>query len=125
MEATVILHSSLIIPYIDDIFYEIGLSLTSMRSHPRRRSHICHPIAICLSVWLYTIQRYYSLSVTNRHTLLILGDVGKFLGIQFHYNMTFILGSLFVISFQLIHLWNCYNHVQTSYMKLFQVNILQ
>ena len=80
------------IPSVDDLLYEIGLCLTSVRDEPKRKA-ISDPKLITIVLWLYLIARIASLLIpeSNEFGLLLVGDVGRYMGIKLYFNVLLIL----------------------------------
>ena len=101
----------------DDILYEIGLSLRSVRVHPKRRLHN-KPLIVFTLIALLITTRTASIITTEEdiQTLLYVGDVGHFFDLKLHYNIGWILASIQCLSFQLIHYLNHRNGIQNKFI---------
>ena len=101
----------------DDILYEIGLCLTSVRDPPERQLHN-NPLIVFTLITLFMIGRTLSIITPDDdiQTLLITGDVGHFFGLKLHYNMIFIFGSILCLVFQLIHYLNHRNSIKNKFI---------
>ena len=85
----------------EDILYERGFSLTSVRDRPKRRLHN-NPLIVAVITGMFLIMKIISIITPEDdiQTLLLFGDVGHFFGIKLHYNMVFIFASIMELSFQ-------------------------
>src|SRR5690242_10053896 len=95
------------IPSVDDLLYEIGLCLTSVRERPKRRA-IDSPIVIAIVCLLYFIDRIASIYLNDfeHGWLLAVGDVGHYLDLKTHINIIFIFYALMSITSQLVYYYN-------------------
>ena len=87
-----VIPEDLVIPSADDLLYEIGLCLTSVRERPKRRA-IDNPIVIAILLNLYLIQRIAAIIIdeSNHKMMLFVGDFGRYLGIKYQWNLLLIL----------------------------------
>ena len=101
----------------EDILYEIGLCLTSVRDPHKRQLHN-NPLIIFTLITLFMIGRTLSIITPEDdiQTLLFIGDVGHFFGLKLHYNVIFILASILCLVFQLIHYLNHRNGIQNKFI---------
>ena len=80
---------------LEDILYEIGISLTSVRDRPKRPLYN-NPLIVFLLTVLFLIGRTLSVITPedDTQTLNFIGDVGHFFGLKLHFNMIFIIASI-------------------------------
>src|ERR1700741_3368342 len=66
---------------VDDILYRIGLCFTSVRDRPKRHI-IDHPFLVFTIISIFLIMRLITVMLSNEEDrlMIILGDVGYFLG---------------------------------------------
>ena len=88
----IVLPGDVVIPSVDDLLYEIGLCLTSVRERPKR-SVINKPINIWIFSVLYIITKISAICIPDneRGILLILGEIGRYIGLKMHINMFLVL----------------------------------
>ena len=98
-----VLPRDVVIPSVDDLLYEIGLCLTSVRERPKRRA-IDNPIVIAMFSWLYLIQRIITIFVSDHAYLVILCDVGHYLGFKTLFNFSLINAGFMTIKTIIIKL---------------------
>ena len=112
----------MIAPNVDDILYRIGLCMTSVVERPIRLA-LDHPFCAFIITLLYLIQRLItcSLSDDNHMVFITLGSTGYLLGIRQHYDMFFILCSIFVLCSQLIYYYNYKKSITPTFLRLFQM----
>ena len=112
----------MIVPYVDDILYRIGLCMTSMRERPIRRP-LDHPFCafIVCTIFLVTKVITCSLSDDNRTIFLLLGSIEYLIGIRQHLDMFYILCSILGICSQLIYYYNYKMGITPTFLRLFQM----
>ena len=73
-----VIPKELVITSVDDLLYEIGLCLTSVRERHKRKV-INNPIVISIFNSIYLIERIISLIIPEsyRNILLIVGEFGR------------------------------------------------
>ena len=115
-----VLPEEVVISSVDDLLYEIGLCLTSVRERPKRRA-IDSPVVIAVFNLVYLIQRITSITFECNHDqLLYLGDFGHYLGSK-HYNLMLIVGGLIVMTSQLNYYYNYKRGIKPTFVRVFQM----
>src|SRR5690242_17889377 len=94
-----VLPGDVVIPSVDDLLYEIGLCLTSVRERPKRRA-IDSPIVIAIVCSIFLVQRIASIFIDDHDYLVILGDFGHYLNFKILLNILFIIISLMALTSQ-------------------------
>src|SRR5690242_337410 len=117
-----VLPGDVVIPSVDDLLYEIGLCLTSVRERPKRRA-IDSPIVIAIVCWLYLFLRIASILIReDDHVwLMIMGEVGHYVGLKNHINIAFIIAVLMTITIQLIYYYNYKRGIKPTFVRVFQM----
>ena len=107
---------------MDDLLYEIGLCLTSVRERPKRRA-IDSPIVITIVSTLYLVFRIASIFIEdNWHGwLLIVGDIGNYINLKDHFNSVMILSMFITIISQLIYYYNYKRGIKPTFVRVFQM----
>src|ERR1700761_4441760 len=106
---------------VDDILYEIGLCLQSVRERHKRRA-INNPVFTAIVLVLFIIQRLISIALPeDDRRLLYTGDVGHYYGLKFHINFSFGLISVLCLLCQLIFVYNSKRGIYPTFVRVFQV----
>ena len=107
---------------IEDIFYEIGFSLSSVKHRPQR-SLIHNPLLICLIVTIQLLERIGVLYAkdSDQLTLQILGDIGAYFGIRIHLSLLISLLCLMVLLIQATYLMNFVQKSRPVHLALLQM----
>ena len=102
-----VLPKEVVISSVDDLLYEIGLCLTSVRERPKRRA-INSPVVIAVFCGIYLCERIASIIIDESHHgyLLLLGDYGRFMKLKTHLNLILII----LISISMTSQLNYYNN---------------
>ena len=90
---------------IDDILYETGLFLTSVKERPALRI-MDNPWKILVINLIYLCQRTACILVADKQSLTLLGEVGRYYGARVHTCLLQILICLMGLSCQLIVFFN-------------------
>ena len=122
IKANTVLPRELVTLSVDDLLYEIGLCLTSVRERPKRRA-IDSPIVIAIVCWLYMVLRIASILIDNNEHgwLLLVGSFGHYIGLKYHFNVFLIFGILLIITSQLIYYYNYKRGIKPTFVRVFQV----
>ena len=94
-----------IIQIEDDLLYEIGLCLTSVRERPKR-SASNNPLLIAIVCSVYAIERIASMFVTDGHYLMYLSDFCHYIDFKIHGNLILLICTLICLSSQLNYYYN-------------------
>ena len=105
---------------VDEHLYRIGLCLTPNR-HNTRRSLIFNPILITTFTTIFLILRIGSIFTDNRWFLLLMGDIGQFIGMRIYLNLAFVMACLFILSSQLIYYYNNNLYIRPTFLTLFHM----
>ena len=122
IDTNLVIPRHLVIPSVDDLLYEIGLCLTSVRERPKRRA-IDSPIVIAIVCSLYLVLRIASILIDdNAHGwLLVVGDMGRYIGLKYHFNLMAILGNIMVIMSQSVYYYNYKRGIKPTFVRVFQM----
>ena len=117
------LPSDMVIEGVDDILYDIGLSLTSIRELQKKRMLIHNPrMLLTINIFIF-VNRLASLLIddSNEFILKLLGESGMYYGIK--NNLATIACLLIII--MLFSQWVYYNNykhgIEPSFLKVFQI----
>ena len=112
----------LVIKDCDELLYEIGLCLTSLRERPKRWP-INNPVFIAIITSIHLTERVVSLLVpeSERQILLLVGETGRYFDLKVQWNLFFILGSMIGISSQTLYYYNHRNGIEPTFLRVFQV----
>ena len=118
-----VLPPHLVIPSAEDLLYDIGLCLTSVKEVPKQRNLLSRPIVIWIIQWIFFFQRLASIWIgeDNRQALLIFGDVGGYMGLKTKINVLIINGISIVISSQLNYYYNYKRGNNPTFLRVFQM----
>ena len=95
--------SKLAIKGFDNLLYEIGLCPTSVIERPKPRKLLNNPGVICIILWIQFIERFLSIVVEEPSYLLLLGDIGRYYGIKFYWNILNCFSIAIPISSQILY----------------------
>ena len=87
---------------MENILYEIGLSLDSTKSNPVNRFLLNNPIFIFINAVLYLLFSIITLLTNDINVLIIIGDVGHILHFKVHLAIIKIICSSIIIAYQVI-----------------------
>ena len=118
-----VLPPHLVIPSAEDLLYDIGLCLTSVKEEPKPRKLLSRPKVIWIIEWIFFFQRFFSILIgqENRQALLILGDVGGYLGLKTNWNVLIIIAISIVISSQLNYYYNYKRGNNPTFLRVFRM----
>ena len=105
---------------VDDLLYEIGLCLTSVRERPKRRA-IDNPIVIAIFCSIYLFARICCIFTDHRYYLHLLGDSTHYFGAKIHFNIFIILPLLFILSSQMNYYYNYKRGIKPTFVRVFQM----
>ena len=109
---------------MDDLLYDIGLSLTSTIDVPNKRTLIHNPFFIFSFSCLFLVQKLLSLFLTKKTYLLVIcGDVAFYYGtdIKLVINIAVCLCVTIIISSQLIYFFNHKVGTKPTFLKVFRM----
>ena len=112
----------LVIKDCDELLYEIGLCLTSLRERPKRWP-INNPVFIAIITSIYLSERVVSILVpeSERQILLLVGETGRYFNLKVQWNLYFILGSMIGLSSQTLYYYNHRKGIKPTFLRVFQV----
>ena len=91
----------LVIRSADDLLYSIGLCLQSVKEQPKRKS-IYNPKLIAFVFSLHLLLRIASILLPeDSQWLPLIGELGRYFGMKFHFNLYMCLVNAFMIASQL------------------------
>ena len=112
----------LVVKDVDDSLYRIGLCLSSVKEEPKRLS-IDNPMFAFIITFLFMIEKVVTccLSDDNELVFRMLGSTGYFLSLRFHFDLHFMMCSLFTLVSQLIYFYNHKQRVDPTFLRLFRM----
>ena len=112
----------LVIKDCDELLYEIGLCLTSLRERPKRWP-INNPVFIAIINSIYLSERVVSILVpeSERQILLLVGEIGLYFDIKVQWNLFLILASMIGLSSQTLYYYNYRKGIKPTFLRVFQV----
>jgi len=117
-----VLPEELVIPSVDDLLYEIGLCLTSVRERPKRRA-IDSPIVIAIVSIIMLITRIINIFNVNNNPIIfvLMGDVGRYFSMALHWNCSLFLANLMAFTSQLVYYYNYKRGIKPTFVRVFQM----
>ena len=112
----------LVIKDCDELLYEIGLCLTSLRERPKRWK-INNPEFIAIINFIFLSERIVSILVpgSERQILLLVGETGRYFNLKVQWNLFFILCSMIGLSIQSVYYYNHRKGIKPTFLRVFQV----
>ena len=112
----------LVIKDCDELLYEIGLCLTSLRERPKRWP-INNPVFIAIITSSYLFERVVSILVpeSERQILLLVGETGRYFDIKVQWNVFLIIASMIGLSSQTLYYYNHKKGIKPTFLRVFQV----
>ena len=118
-----LLPSDMVIEGVDDIIYDIGLSLTSVRELQKKRMFIHNPrILLTINIFML-VNRLSSLLIddSNEFILKLLGEAGQYYGMKNNHSTIACLATIIMLFSQWVY-YNNYKHgIEPSFLKVFQM----
>ena len=108
---------------VDDILYDIGLSLTSFREDHKKRKFFHNPeliLVINLIYLTFGLVKFY-LKSRNELASFALFDVDYFLGLNHKAKTCQIIMSITLLFTQSVYYYNYRRGIKTSFLRLFQI----
>ena len=108
---------------IDDILYDIGLSLDSNRAEAKKRTIIHKPLIItATAVWM-TVTKALVVYLGDRSPLFVkmVGSPGNMFGIKIHVHLALMSLSIITLTSQSIYYFNHKTGVKQTFVRIFQV----
>ena len=120
---TKIIPTEIIIERVDDILYDIGLSVTSTSNKKTPRKLIYHPLVVLSIISLVGIQNVIAIFIDQDHHMLLnlVGSPGDFYGVKIHTNWFIVQFTIISIFSQLIYYYNHVNGVEKTFIKIFHM----
>lgn len=107
---------------IDDILYDIGLSVKPFSDENRKRSLSNDPKVVFISLVLYSILKICCLIVDERNPhSKYLCDFSPLIGFKFHWNLSTLVFTVSVLWLQIIYYVNHIRGIEPTFLRLFQV----
>lgn len=107
---------------IDELLFDIGLSIKPFSDEHRKRSLIYNPILIFISLVLFLILKFCCLTVDDNNPYSIyLFDFSKFFGFKYHFNLSVIVFTLSAIWLEINYYVNHKRGVKRTFIKVFQM----
>ena len=118
-----VLPPNLVIQSAEDLLYDIGLCLTSVKRKPKERELLSTPIVIWIIQWVYLFVRLASILTDhdNKQLTLLLGDVGEYIGLTIHWDIILIFGIIITILSQLNFYFNYKQGNEPTFLRVFQM----
>ena len=119
-----LLPSDIVIEGVDDIIFDIGLSLTSVRDHQKKKKKFIHQPQMLLTINIFMlVNRLASLLIDdfNEFILKLLGEAGQYYGIKNNHSTIACLATIIMLFSQWVY-YNNYKHgIEPSFLKVFQM----
>ena len=118
-----LLPSDMVIEGVDDILYDIGLSLTSVRENQKKRMFIYNPrLLFAINIFiLVTKLACLFIDDSNEFVLKLLGEGGQYYGIKNNVCSIICLATIIMLFSQWVY-YNNYKHgIEPSFLKVFQM----
>jgi len=111
-----------IIDSVEDILYKVGLQIRSL-SGSRYRKWFYSPKIVFTFLSLHLLKDFVILlSEDNERTKQqVLGDVGNYFGIRFHFTSAKILTVFIALNSQLYYYWNHKRGIEPTFLNIFRV----
>ena len=111
----------LVIRSADDLLYSIGLCLQSVKERPKRKA-LYNPKLIafvsCLHLWL----RIASILLPeDSQWLPLIGEMGRYFGMKFHFNLYICLINAFMIASQLNFFYAYKRGMSPTFVRVFRM----
>ena len=119
-----LLRDNMVLNSIDDILYDIGLSLTSVSKEPKPRKLLNKPIFISTLNSVFLLIRIAIACVSNEkdQLLKILGDFTHMYGkLKQNFNLIFIFFTTFVLYSQWVYYLNHKRGTKPTFLKVFHM----
>ena len=122
LKPTCLIPPELVIKDCDELLYEIGLCLTSLRERPKRWP-INNPVFIAIITSIYLSERVASILVpeSDRQMLLLVGETGRYFDIKVQWNLILMLTSMIGLSSQTLYYYNHRKGIKPTFLRVFQV----
>ena len=118
-----LLPSDMVVERVDDILYDIGLSLTSVRELQKKRKFIHNPLLLLIVNTFMLVNKVACLFIddSNEIVLKMLGEPGHNFGIKNAYCTMCILVTIIMLFSQWVY-YNNYKHgIEPSFLKVFRM----
>jgi hypothetical protein len=103
--------------------YRIGLSLFSYGFGIRNRFH--NPFFISFIFCVQILKSIIDILMKeDKYRLLLIGDFAYFLNSRYFINSSIIFWGILALISQSLHYWKYYKNESTSYLKPFEMNVL-
>ena len=111
----------LVIRSADDLLYSIGLCLQSVTERPKRKA-IYNPKVIAFILWLHLMLRIVSIwSPEDSRWLPLIGEMGRYFGMKFHFNLYMCLINAFMIASQLNFFYAHKRGMSPTFVRVFRM----
>src|SRR5882762_5437761 len=120
-DPTKIISKEFIIPSVDDILYKIGLQIRSVSGSRYRKWHKS-PIIVFTFLSLILLKDFVILLSEDNETTKqqVLGDVGNYFGIRYHWTAIQMLFTLIAFNSQLYYYWNHKRGIVPTFLNIFR-----
>ena len=108
---------------VDDILYDIGLSVNSCRDEPKKRRLIYHPLFILAILIIHVIQVVISLylKTTNELAYFALLDFDYFIGLEHRVKINKLISIATILFSQCVYYYNHKRGIEPSFFRIFQM----
>ena len=115
-------YQEMVIPSVDDLLYEIGLCLTSVRERPKRR-RINNPIVITIISIIFMTAKLVNSYLDDNQTDIgvLLCDIGRYFGMTHHWNLGCFCTGLIVVTSQMNYYYNYKRGIKPTFVRVFQM----
>ena len=114
---------NLVIQSAEDLLYDIGLCLSSVKRMPKQRKLLSTPIVIWIIQWTYLFVRLAAILTdhNNKQLTLLLGYIGEYMGLTIHLDIIIIFGIIITILSQLNYYYNYKRGNDPTFLRVFQM----
>ena len=116
------LPKNLVVKDVDDVLYRIGLSLISVKEHPKRWL-IDNPMIVFVINSIFLMEKVVTCCLSEDHEQVfrMLASSGHFLSIRRCFDLHFLLDALLILFSQLIYYYNHKRRVCPTFLRLFSM----
>ena len=118
-----LLPSDMVIEGVDDILFDIGLSLTSVRDQQKKRKFIHNPrMLLTINIFIF-VNRLSCLFIddSKEFILKLLGEAGQYYGIKNNLAIVACLGTIIMLFSQWVYYHNYKHGIEPSFLKVFRM----
>ena len=118
LDANKLLPSDMVIEGVDDIIYDIGLLLTSVRDHQKKRKFIHNPRMLLIINTFMLLNKLSCLFIDDDFVLKLLGESGQYYGIKNNICSITCLATIIMLFSQWVYYHNYKHGIEPSSVGL-------